>query len=211
MKIRVNLIQEPEIRSNSAVSIKFLMKMGAGLAILMVVGGGGLFFYKARVESERAKNTKARWEETEDRYEYAVAVKDSLDQHRLIMDELTGWRESIIHWDAPMSELQRMVPGSVQLTKLKFLGVHELVSTGDEKKPVKQVRNYSMQLTGAVLGENGDRVVLDFVRELPEGEVFEPLIENVNLHKMQRSPTSKQDEELRLFAIQGTFFERAME
>ena len=119
MNVRVNLLQEAELRHQGIVSYRFVFTLSASaaaLAAVLLLGWGVLRYYSRGQDLKTAKKT---WTETEPRYLKCLALQEAHDRQQALADELKGWQNSRLALSAVLAEIQRLVAlRSIQFIRL---------------------------------------------------------------------------------------------
>ncbi|HBA85827.1 MAG TPA: hypothetical protein DCZ95_17225 [Verrucomicrobia bacterium] len=225
MIIRVNLMHEADFRYQGAVSRGFIVKAVAiTIAVLT-----GLFLLATVFQYKSLRQTAAwsqdRWNKIAPAYENVQAMQQTLNRNRTIMNELKGWQHSRIDWNVPLEELPRLVPSSIQLTKLNIFGSVEVKKTAapapkkaassEKLSPVPEAaaagpsfRKFMISIEGRSEDKMADKVILQFVDELRQGASFVPILDSVKLQGL-RLETGRESSG-RVFNIEATTLPREM-
>jgi len=210
MSIRVNLLLESEMRrvgianrqSVIRVSCVAAAAMVVAVAVLVISGRIGLHADLSRLRS--------LWENNEPGYEEIQKLQSRLESSRKLIAELAGWEESRIKWRQPLTELQTVVPPSIQLTKLNIVGSTYSSETSGKKAGASVMRSFKLTLDGRIAGEMGDEVVVRFLEDLRRTKAFRDLLVSVKLQKLQRDRLGAGPEAVRVFSLEGVFGERKL-
>lgn len=219
MSLRVNLLKEAEYRYQGPVSLRFAILISGSLvaAILLLVGVVAVQRYFSLRNSLRL--AQKEWENIEDRYTDITEKQKELNGNQALLTELGKWARNRPVWGSILPEFQRMVPETVQLTRLGvrsdwiFLKAPApVVKEGEEQKeqPMIPARKFSLMTEGLAQGELADETVVQFVRTMRENAVFTPYFESIKLQRLQRD-SSQAGRENRQFEIQGEFALRKLE
>jgi hypothetical protein len=210
MSVRVNLLQPEERHLYSAVGRTFIVKVAvvaaAAVAALFIVLAG----YNLRTVVGGLGAAKDRWAEIEQPYAHVVQIRDELDQHTALEDELVGWAEGRVDWLGPLEELQALAPTNVQLTSLnvssRLLTLEEERRPGAKKgvkPPERLARVFSVRLDGKAFGGMADGVVTRFVDELRRAPTMEPWLESLGLQGLQRAAQRNAEGDEWIFRIEA--------
>jgi hypothetical protein len=225
MIIRVNLLRESEFRYQGAVSRGFLIR-ASSITVGILVGLfliTTIFQYKGLRQS--VAWSKEHWEKIKPAYENVKAMQTELSRNRVVLNELKGWRHSRIEWAAPMEELRKIVPGSIQLIKFNVFGSMEVKkpAAADAKPaakpenpgappppppPGQAIRKFTVSIEGRSEDKLADKVILQFVDDLRQGASFKPILDSVKLQGL-RLETGRESNG-RVFNIEATTLPREM-
>lgn len=226
MSIRVNLLKVSEARRQGLVGMKFLMYVGTGTVVAILLIGGGLAF----IRYENGKNDLAAarniWEIREPMYNKVLKMKADLSTEKSFQQELRGWQASRIEWKPLLIELRKICPPTVQFGHLAIRGElfikqrpaaapadaeGESVKPAAAPSPGLAMRWYTITIDGKAAGSMAEDVVVQFVRTFGSDPLFKPLFEAPpKLNSLQRDNSQGSDKPLRTFSIQGSTQKREM-
>lgn len=207
MSVRVNLMLADEFRSSSAVTTSISPRVlaisgGAMIATLLALG---MVHY--RMVSNGLALATSRFATLEPRFNEATRLQLDRNHNRNLIDELDRWAASGVVWGAPLGELARLVPESLQFTRLaidssieKPRPVRRSGATKDAPTP-PPLRRYTVRIDGAASGELSDQTVVDFVKTLRDSPTFAGWIESVQLQGLQRATAANAGPDDRVFRI----------
>ena len=211
MSVRVNLLRPEEIRHQGAIEKAGLIRAGVvlGLSAAVVLVVWAVFQYRAVVGGHA--HVKAGWAAIESEYKRVKTVQDAHDANQALLDELHSWTVSRINWTEPFEELQALVPGNIQLTRMSVAG-DIMISEAEpatKENPGTPARRFQWRLEGKALGEMSDQDVIRFVDALRRGDSYQDWLASLKLQGMQRT-LSRTDEESneRTFRVDASSHER---
>ena len=224
MKVRINLLNESELRYQGATSRSFLVKIGVGTVVSVVLLSGILFWARQSRFQHELTTSQAQWKKIEPVYKEVLHMQQETALNRVLSAELAGWQKVRIEWHTPCRELQQLVPPTIQL---KHLAMRCTVETkqqeapppaGPDEKPKpppppKEIRRFFLNLEGRASGNLAEDVVVQFVRTMRLAPSFQPFLESIKLQSLQRDTvagdTAKTTEQAdRVFAIEAMSFPR---
>jgi hypothetical protein len=205
MNVRVNLLNEDEVRHHVAVSRQFTIIASAagGGALLLLLGLIlAVNFLGARREVAQLER---RWSDIEEAHGQALALKEQVERNQRILGELNGWRASRLEWAKLMYDMERLVPSSVQLTRFDVRNIYDMVLAEGEKDPRAgtPVRMYKIDMGGKAKGEFAEDTVLQFVRRISESPAYADILSSIKLQSLQKDRSHTGAEAGRLFGIEG--------
>ena len=208
MKIRVNLLKQEELRHAGGVIKQFAIRAGAstGATLLLLIIVIWAFQHHALMKD--LKWAKSEWNSIESTYEKVAKIQDNFNKRRQTVAELKKWEEARIQWNTPFNHLREVIPETVQLTKLSIRSRMDIEEPDKEGGEFSVTRNYQIMLNGKAMGEMGDEVMLQLVRNLKDSEKFKELLKTVQLKKLQRDTFDQQSRQASLFFIEGVFHPR---
>lgn len=222
MSLRVNLMREAEYRYQGPVSRKFVLRVSvitaAAVAFLLLT----ISVHQQISLSRNLKTTKEDWQSIETRFKTATALRDKLNAHQTILNELGKWEKSRPDWTRALENLQTIVPSTIQITKLNVRGEWQFIqpptppakegeTTAPKAPPMVPARRIAMNLEGKASGELADETVIQFVKTIRESAELNPMLESVKLQRLLREAALVDMQADRVFEIQGEFFLRKLE
>jgi len=211
MTVRVNLMKEGEFRRQGAVSGAFIVRISTISIIAFGVLFGLLAVIRYRIARSDLLASREIWEMREPLYNQIQSMKQDLALERKLQEELGGWERARVDWHAQLLELQKVIPGTMQLRRLSIRGESELIAapvtkSKDGKKPEEKpagtpTRQYFITLEGKTSGEKAEDVVVSFVRVLGRTGSFQELVESIKLQSLQRDMSASGEQTDRRFSI----------
>ncbi len=241
MNVRVNLLQEAELRHQGIVSYRFVFTLSASaaaLAAVLLLGWGVLRYYSRGQDLKTAKKT---WTETEPRYLKCLALQEAHDRQQALADELKGWQNSRLALSAVLAEIQRLVAlRSIQFIRLSVSSQIEVImpppsparktearpagAKGDAEElapaaapaaapvvPGTPARRYRIMIDGRASGEQAYQEVVDLGNDLRTAPALAALFESVRLQGLRQAMDVKDRPDERLFSIECVLFPRKIE
>ena len=215
MSVRVNMMLAEELRATPSVTASFSPRVLAivGGAIVATLLALGTVHY--RMVSNGLRLAQARFVTVEPRFNEATRIQLDRNHNHNLIDELDRWAASGVAWSVPLAELGRLVPESVQFTRMT------IESAIDKPRPVRRrgqedapqpppLRRYTVRIDGAASGELSDQTVVDFVKTLRESPAFVGWVESVQLQGLQRATVATAGPDDRVFRIDLRTYAREM-
>jgi Tfp pilus assembly protein PilN len=206
MNLRVDLILDTERRSALPVTFAFAVRLGALIAISLVV-----LLCLAFVKKYNDVNRDLRWAQdnlraSQSRYENILALKTSLAWQKSILAEFESWEQSRIPWHRLLRALQNYVPPTIQLTELR---VDRVIKTID-KKPA---RVFKLQLKGKATTARADLDVDKLRNDILHSPAFANLLQDVEIPpgSFKQDPNPQAAKSDRLFELVCNFIPQVLE
>jgi len=209
MSLRINLLEEDELRHAGLLGEAFLIRIL--IISVVVVAGLGLAFMLLHVSSIRREmeSSKQLYMQKDPLYQDVRAMQDDVADNKSIQAELKGWRTSRPDWGGILMHIQSLVPGSIQLERLSVRG--EIIQPRASKKLIKKkkeepYRSYRITMDGISQGSLADELVIQFVRDLKEAPGLAAFFETVNLKRIEKERQGGRDAvdlQRRTFAIEA--------
>ena len=183
MSIRVNLIREGEVRQPGMMNPKVIMRIslfgGGGILALIIV----FVLFHVQGVKRALSHSRGRLRKIDPVYQDVRALQDDLRFNRALYAELQGWHNGRYEWHTQLKDIQDVVPPDIQLTRLTVKGGLRMIQppAWDKKSKPTPARRFKMRLDGRAAGENGNEVVVRFVRTLRSAPAMEPLINSIKM------------------------------
>lgn len=174
MNLQINLILESERRSGSSISKKFIIRsvlivvpIVLLFVIIVLVVGSGLAKQKRRLAVEREKEIKSV-------YESVVKLQKQQKKYQGLVNIIDGLQESRPDWYARLREFQKIVPYTIQITRLTLSEAIEI----NDNNPL---RTGGMFLRGRVVSDIAGKEVKSLEMALENRPVFRSFIKSVEI------------------------------
>jgi hypothetical protein len=202
MNLRVDLLLDGERRYQGPVSTRFAIRVGLMVAAGML-GMLALFLVNTFVGVRREYvKTKERWDEVNPKYRAILEIQRRQVAIHAMSGELVRWERSRLGWSGLLLDLQKVVPASVQLTRLSVRSDWEVplpapapmeggeggTRPASTSAPPRMIS--AMTVEGRAVGSRGEGAVSDFMTQLGEQERFRTTLESTKLQRLDRDSQS---------------------
>lgn len=214
MNLRVNLIHESEIRQPGLLTPRTILRVSAFAVVILVIAAVATALLRAQAVGRALRQAKARFRQVDPVFQDVRAVQRDLAFDQGLYKDLLLWAAWRFEWEKILSDLQKAVPPTIQLTRLTVRSTMFMIPPPKWEKKALPVpaRKFSLRLDGRAAGERGDEVVLEFVRGLRQAEGLESLLESVRLATgLKKAPSRPGEPESWEFAIEAESAPRKME
>lgn len=222
MNAHVNLLKLSEQRYQGPVSQRFLLRtlgITIGCALLLWGAYRVVLSVDTRV---RLRTNKETWAKVEPRYQRLLSAQADLARDRALLQELAGWKNARQEKHALLSEIQELVPPTVQFTRLTLRGDVFLAKRKAAKEPAPAVaaparkvrgkaastkvatnkveeisiaaRRFSLSISGLATGDRAEEAVVRLERALQESPALGTLFESVRLMSVTRTGSSEEQD-----------------
>jgi hypothetical protein len=133
MNLRVNLIDEHEIRDCSVITTRFLVRLLAGLGVAVILTVLGWAFVTAQRNAAALKEETWKWGRIAAEFKRAQALAARRQAIECVAADLDGWRNARHSWRDQLTALAAVMPESLQLTDLRMtseIGVPPAAESG---------------------------------------------------------------------------------
>ncbi|MDF7809117.1 hypothetical protein P4E94_16850 [Pontiellaceae bacterium B12219] len=154
---RVNLLKKGERRYQGKVSKDFIILVGAGVPLLIVLLVMGLFFANKAALKKELESTRVLWKQLEPRMKTYAKDNKELATTRQILELFEGWEASQTSFVKLLNDIQDAVPPSVQFTRMS-------VQTGTSRPLYKTAGElqlqYNLTIDGLATGAEAENEVI---------------------------------------------------
>lgn len=185
---RVNMLKKGELRYQGTVSSKFIFLCMVGIPIVLVLLVSGLICsYHASIKSQ-LKSSQALWENLEPRLNAHKKGARGLVINQNIQGLFKGWEDSCISFISLLSEVQDVVPETVQLRRLSIRSDQ----TRSRYKTAADLQlDYQLNLEGIALGSQAEKAVISFQKDLLAAETMGATFDSLKLASLRKRIDSK--------------------
>jgi Tfp pilus assembly protein PilN len=120
MNLRVNLIDEHEIRDCSVITSRFVIFVLAGLVVAVILSVLGWAFITAQRNATALKEETWKWGRIEADFKKANILATRRQAIERVASDLDGWRNARISWRDELTALAAIMPETLQLTDLRM-------------------------------------------------------------------------------------------
>lgn len=210
MSVRVNLLNQDEVRYYTAVSRAFAVRTGAIGLLLLLTLVGILFILRVSNIKSGLENNQAEWAALEPRLEKYQNLKENYKSNEGLMTEIKQWKQMKNSWDGPLFRFQTLLPDTLQFTSMDLKSSfgaridRTKIGKGDEAREIVNVvpsRTYRMILQGIAEGELADETVVQFVKTIRADSAMSSLWESVKLQSLQKKQGAS--DTIRVFTLEA--------
>lgn len=229
MSLRINFIRQTELRHSGAVRKSFIIRIAIAAVVCIAVLVGLFVMTEARRTGRELKKLQAAYHELEPTYKELKMVQENLAFNTKVVDELDTWNSSRIVWHESLMAIQALVPPEVRFKGIEISSTLSLLEQKAAAEPVPAeggeaaeaapakalpppvpIRTYRLYLSGNVVHEMANRVIVGFVEEIRRSEGLGPLFQSVKLQRMDKSTEQGAAENEHLFAVEAVSHARKM-
>ncbi|NCC52117.1 MAG: hypothetical protein EOM20_12990 [Spartobacteria bacterium] len=207
MSLRINLLQDEEIRHAGMLGEAFLLRIVVIVVVCLLGLGIALSMLHANSIRREMDGLQRLYQQKDPIYQEVRAMQADIAENEGIRSEMEGWRTSSPDWGAYLMDVQKLVPDSIQMVRLSLRGEINMPRTkGSTSKAVLPYREYRMTVDGISQGELADEVVIKFVRDLKEAPGLSEFLDAVTLQRIEKEKLGGRDAvdmQRRTFAIQA--------
>lgn len=197
---RVNLLKKSEQRYQGVVSRRFILISAVVTPVLLIALLSGIKLIQyAGVQSE-LKASRDIWKDMEPRLALYKEESRILASNRKTLELFDGWQRSQLPLLSLLNEIQDVVPGNIQFSRLSLKGD---VAPGMYERAEDMQMMYRMQVDGSAEGDRAEEEVWKFHRDLLAGENIGAAFEYIDLTDM-RKQQSQSGVNVREFKIVGS-------
>jgi hypothetical protein len=120
MNLRVNLIDEHEIRDCKVITARFLVRLLAGLVVAVILTVLGWAFVTAQQNAAALKAETWKWGRIGAEFKQAQALAARRQAIERVAADLDGWRTARHSWRDELTALASSLPETLQLTELRM-------------------------------------------------------------------------------------------
>lgn len=135
MNLRVNLIDEHEIRDCRIVTARFLGLLVGGLivAVILIVLGGTMI--ASQRQASALKEETWKWERIKVEFKHAETLAARRQAIERMAADLEGWRTARHSWRDELTAIASLMPETLQLTDLRMTSEITLPPDAASAKP----------------------------------------------------------------------------
>lgn len=161
MNYYVDLLVDDERRSASPISLGMVLRMGALLALALLVAAIMLLSFASRDVENRVLQAKLAWDKLKPQHEELLGLRAARNELRATFRQMEACQKSRLELGPELRQLQLGVPESIQLASLR---INQFV--GNQKTGAGATRSYEMRLSGKVAGDNPKQNVDNLIQYL---------------------------------------------
>ena len=205
MNLRIDLILEEEQRSGSIVSGKSLFRVVAMILPFVLLTVVAMEFVEMMKLKGALSELETKWAVAEPKVTAARTIREQAAVNGLIQEELDTWSTAHINWHEQLAALVKVVPGYVQIDKLKITHAFQLLA--DQTS----ARVYTLVIDGKAIGARAEQHVQRLREAMQSEPPFRDLTATVTVAKYGKDTTEGADKFDRIFQIQCTYEPRKFE
>jgi Tfp pilus assembly protein PilN len=197
---RVNLLRKSEQRYQGAVSRRFITISAVLTPILLVAVLSGIKLVQYTGVQSDLKASQEIWSKLEPKLTLFNEENRSLAANRQVLTLFEGWQGSQLPMVDLLNEIQNIVPGNVQFTRLLLRGE---VGPGTYETAEDMKLGFSLRIEGISQGERAEENVWRFHKDLLSTAEIRQAFDSVDLSDM-RARRSQGGDAVREFRIIGS-------
>lgn len=180
---RVNLIKKSECRYEGLVSPRFILMVGIGTPVILLLLIVGLIAANIHNTQRELESTRELWAAYEPRVESYRKDKSELASTQKIMDLFRGWQASQVAWLGLLDEMQGQVPANIQFTRMAV--------KADEKSsvyltPEELQLAYELTIDGVAVGDAAEEDVIALQKKMQGGPMTAGTFSSLKLGSMRK-------------------------
>ena len=135
MNLRVNLIDEHEIRDCSVITTRFLVRLLAGLVVAVILTVLGWAFVTSQRNAAALKEETWKWGRIEADFKRAQALAARRQAIERVAADMDGWQKARHSWRDELTAVASIIPESLQLTDLRVTSEISVPPAAEPEKP----------------------------------------------------------------------------
>ncbi len=196
---RINLLKKSEQRYQGVVSRRFTVVTAMVTPILFVALFCGIKLLQYHNVHSEMVVCRDLWTDYEPRLASYKKEKRFLKSNHQILTLFKGWEDSQLPLVSLLNEIQDIVPGNIQFTRLSLRGD---VSPKIYETAENMQMDYAMQIDGVSQGDRAEDEIWQMHRDLLANGVVDSIFDSVELEGMRKRQRAGEDN-LREFRIVG--------
>jgi len=197
MNLHINLLLKSEERSASRISRKFILKVSAVFAGLLLAALVGIVLIGARSAKQSLLFAQQEKKQLEGAFRTIEELRQELTSLQELTNAISSWAQTRPDWPALLCGVQSIVPPNIQLTRLTASESITLV----DNAPTRIVTLY---LQGKAAGEHSETDVQELEKSLKEKPPFSEIMEFARVKQFE-AVKSEGRENMRVFDIECRF------
>jgi len=201
MSLRVDLIEEGEQRSGSAINVKSVIRVGSIIIPAIILFAIGKFVLDRALIVSELRVMESRWETAEPKQEHALKLAGRLSFNRATLVEMDAWGKARIGWNRQILAIMESAPPLIQLTTLVISQ-----ERGSDASSSPPVRNFTVQADGKTSGKDSIQYVQKFKENIETHDATQNVIETVEVANYAANPESNAGQFDRIFQLECKYY-----
>jgi hypothetical protein len=196
---RVNLLKKSEQRYQGAVSRRFMLISIVATPIFLIAILSGVKLIQFGGVQSNLKSSREIWVDLKPRLSLYEDEQRGLNTNKEALALIEGWKNTQVSQHGLISEIQVVVPGNIQLTRLS---IRSQPGTSIYAEPEDFGLKYKLMLQGIAEGSRAENSVIGLRRNLLDMDLMKATFESVKLASL-RKRSGKEGQNMREFLLEG--------